>query len=398
MRERKILMAGVMTGTSGDGVDISLLSFSGGRKPDWKPFESAFYPFPGHLHEEIIRFQEKREISKKEYLRFCAAHGNFVGVKIASFIEKRFGNRLLSNAAIAYHGQTIAHYPESERVGKGRYSFTLQAGDPSVVSRVTGLTVVSNFRLADVAAGGSGAPLAPLFHALLLKNEKGTSAFLNIGGIGNITIVRNGKVVTASDTGPGNMLLDGAVKFYTGGRKTFDRGGKIAMRGTPSGSLLRFIEKRDGFQKKKKPASTGRETYGEIFLGKILSHAKKRGVSEEDVIATITYYTAACVARFLGEVGVHHLSCLYVGGGGAKNDVLMSVLAKLLPAGSVVTSSGTGVAPDFVESAAFAYLGYLCLAGIPVDTSSFTGGCKSILGKITPGNNYRSLMGLLHRR
>ncbi len=161
MRERKILMAGVMTGTSGDGVDISLLSFSGGRNPDWAALASASYPFPRHLHEEIIRFQEKREMSKKEYLRFHAAHGNFVGVKIAGFIEERFGNRTLSNVAIAYHGQTIAHYPESEKVGKGRYSFTLQAGDPSVVSRVTGLTVVSDFRLADVAAGGSGAPLLP---------------------------------------------------------------------------------------------------------------------------------------------------------------------------------------------------------------------------------------------
>ncbi|NIO16723.1 MAG: hypothetical protein GTN70_06960 [Deltaproteobacteria bacterium] len=398
MRKRKILITGVMTGTSGDGVDISLLSFSGGRNPDWAALECASYPFPRKLHEEIIRFQEKRELSKREYLRFCAAHGNFVGVKVAGFIEKRFGNRPLSNAAIAYHGQTIAHYPERERVGKGRYSFTLQAGDASVVSRITGLTVVSDFRRADVAAGGSGAPLAPPFHALLLKGVKKTSAFLNIGGIGNITIVRNGKVVTASDTGPGNMLLDGAVKFYTGGRKTFDRGGKIAMKGTPSRGLLRFIEERDGFLKKKKPASTGRETYGEKLLGKILSNARKRGLSGEDVIATLTYYTASCVARFLGEMGAHPLSCLYVGGGGAKNDALMSALAGLVPAGSVVTSRGTKVAPDFVESAAFAYLGYLCLAGIPVDTSSFTGGGKSILGRITPGTNFQSLMRYLHRR
>jgi anhydro-N-acetylmuramic acid kinase len=397
MRKRKVLIAGVMTGTSADGVDVSLLCFSGGKNLVWETVASACYPLPKRLFEESIRFQEQQGMTKKEYLKFSCTHGNFVGSKVSRFIEKRFGNRPPSNGAVAYHGQTIAHYPEKERVGRSRYSFTLQAGDPSVVSRITGLTVVSNFRHADIAAGGTGAPLAPPFHAFLLNKVRGTSAFQNIGGIGNITVVREGKVITASDTGPGNMLIDGAVRFFTGGKKRFDRGGKIAKSGIVSKSLLHFILDNDDFLTKKKPASTGRENYGEEFLSKILSFSRKRSVSERDVIATLTHYTGLCVSRFLKEKGFAHLTNVYVGGGGARNGALMSTVAKLLPAGNVTTSHAIGVDPDFVESSAFAYLGYCALSGTVVDTSSFTGGGRVLLGRITPGDNYKKLMRYLHR-
>jgi anhydro-N-acetylmuramic acid kinase len=397
VKKREIFIAGVMTGTSADGVDLSLSSFSGGTRVSWKSLSSAYYPFPRSLFEKIIRFQEREAMDKKEFLKFALTHGSYVGRKSLEFFRNYFGNRMPSNLAVAYHGQTIAHYPDKENVGGGRYSLTLQAGDSSVLSQITGLTVISDFRVADLAAGGTGAPLAPPFHAFLLKKVKGTCAFLNIGGIGNITVVEAGKVVTASDTGPGNMLIDGAVRYFSGGRRRFDRGGKIAGSGSISGDLVRFIVERDEFLARKKPASTGRENYGEGFLQKILSFSKKRSISDNDVIATLTHYTGLCVARFLKESGISHLSKVFVAGGGARNTSMMSVLSNLLPARDVASSHEIGVDPDFVESYAFAYLGYCCLAGIFLDTAPFTGGGRAIPGRITPGDNYRRLMRYLHR-
>lgn len=393
----KLIIAGVMTGTSADGVDVSLLSFHRKAPVAWKSLSSVCYPFSRKLTEEIIRFQEGEYLDKKGYLEFALSHGSFVGRKVAEFMRERFRGRLPRNAAIAYHGQTIAHFPEKARVGKSRYSSTLQAGESSIISRITGLTVVSDFRQADIAAGGSGAPLTPPFHALLLKGIRGTNAYLNLGGIGNLTVVKNGKVITASDTGPGNMLIDGAVRYFTGGKMAFDMNGKIARSGTVSDVLLGFIMARDIFLKKRKPASTGREIYGEKFLQEILFFAKGRDIAENDVVATLTYYTAFSVARFLKQSSVTNVSKVFVGGGGAKNCGILSALSDLLPARIVTTSHDIGVAPDFVESHAFAYLGYLCLAGIFVDTAPFTGGGRILPGKITPGENYRQIMEHLHR-
>lgn len=395
--DRKIYMLGAMTGTSGDGLDICILSFDFESKARWSYIADHSFPFPPSLAKSVLSFQERDTLNKKELIQFVYKLGAFTGERIRELIGTTLSRKVLPRTAVAYHGQTIAHYPGYRKPGREiSSSMTYQAGESSIISALTGLTVVSDFRQADVAAGGQGAPLAPLFHSFLLGRSRVPVAFLNLGGISNVTVVSKGAVLIASDTGPGNMLIDGAVRKFSSGRKRFDRGGTIALKGTVSKSLFSYLEKRDSFLRKRKPASTGREHYGEGFLERVLSFKEKEGLSEEDTIATLTDYTAQCVGKFIKKYAPAGTREIYIAGGGVKNVAMTAALSRILSPISIRDSSCLGIGPEYIEAAAFSYLGYLCLKGSRVDTSSFAGGGKTVLGKITPGENFGKIMKLIY--
>ena len=277
---------------------------------------------------------------------------------------------------------------------EGNPPSTLQIGEPSVIAERTGVTTVADFRTMDIAAGGIGAPLTPFAHYILFKRKDKGIAVNNIGGISNVTFIPpDGDInnVIAFDTGPGNMLIDSIVHIITKGRMGYDKGGRLASRGRICEKLLDELMEHP-FIKKKPPKSTGREEFGYGEALKIYQSAKKYRLSDEDIIATVTKFTARTIAenyrRFI--LSRNNISEIILCGGGARNPILVDMIAKeLVPLKKgikpikVLTSDKYGFPPEAIESIAFALLGYAALKGIPANLPQVTGARKRVvLGKI----------------
>jgi anhydro-N-acetylmuramic acid kinase len=274
---------------------------------------------------------------------------------------------------IGCHGQTIFH--------EGR-SNTMQIGEAGVVAERTGLPVVSNFRVRDIAAGGQGAPLVPYVDYLLFRHPRRTRIALNIGGIGNITVIPAGAApddVVAFDTGPGNMVIDALAREFTKGKSNCDRGGRIAGSGSVATALLDELL-RDAYYRRKPPKSAGREQYGAEFITRL----KAAGLPLRDLIATATVLTAATIA-----IGVRPwiagATDLIASGGGVHNPQIMAHLAGFLPGVNLSTSSDHGIDADAKEAIAFAVLAYETWRRKPSNLPSATGARRPVvLGAITP--------------
>jgi anhydro-N-acetylmuramic acid kinase len=273
---------------------------------------------------------------------------------------------------IGCHGQTIYHEG-------GRN--TLQIGEAAVVAERTGVPVVADFRPRDIAAGGQGAPLVPYVDYLLLRDARRTRVALNIGGIGNITVIPGGakpEQVVAFDTGPGNMVIDALVREHTGGKLQFDRGGRIAEKGAVDRALLDQLLK-DSYYRRKPPKSAGREQYGVEFIARL----KATGIAMENLITTATVLTAATIAQGVRQF-VAGAADLIVSGGGAHNPQILNHLAGYLPEVTIATSSDYGIDVDAKEAIAFAVLAYETLRGKPSNLPSATGARRAaVLGKIS---------------
>lgn len=286
---------------------------------------------------------------------------------------------------VASHGLTLYHDGPSGR--------TVQIGDPFVIREVTGTTVVSDFRRADCAAGGEGAPLVPYVDALLFTADDETTIALNLGGIANISILPAGSApesVRGWDCGPGNMVLDGFVAERTGGRECFDRNGAHAAAGTIDSSALEALYA-DPYFLMAPPKSTGREYFGAPFLARHAKHLA--ALSLEDGCATLAALTATAIAR---DVRMHAPAYgrLIVSGGGAHNPTLLAALGRELPGYSVRGSDAFGIDVDAKEAIAFAVLGYETLRDRPAGLPPVTGARRpALLGAIAP----RGLLDLLTR-
>jgi anhydro-N-acetylmuramic acid kinase len=268
---------------------------------------------------------------------------------------------------IGSHGQTVWHGPNAKPAN------TLQLGEAALIAERTGFPVVSDFRPRDMASGGQGAPLVPAFDAFLFARGP-LRALQNIGGIGNVSIVGRGKLWSAFDTGPGNGLMDQAVRRASGGRRHYDAGGRLARAGWAD---LRLIEKLLGhpYFKRKGPKSLDKDDFGAALLD-----AHFRGRRLEDVLATLNLFTAETIARSLPK-GVTEL---VVSGGGALNDTLMRNLRRIVPA-PVVTTARYGLPVMAKEAACFAWLAWRAWEGRPNNCPASTGARGArILGKITP--------------
>jgi anhydro-N-acetylmuramic acid kinase len=272
---------------------------------------------------------------------------------------------------------------------------TLQIGEAAVIATRTGITTVADFRVADVAAGGQGAPLVSYVDWLLLRHPKRTRAVQNIGGIANVTYLPPGDDPThvrAFDTGPGNMLIDYAASRATAGTQTFDRDGQLAAAGRIDTTLLAKLMSHP-YLAQSIPKTTGREQFGAQCGVTTWDQAKELGLSGADIVATLTAFTADSIA----DAYRHFLPAMpaevVLGGGGANNPVLVAMLAERLAPAHVMTHQALGLDDDAKEAMAFAVLAYEASHGRPGNLPACTGaGRQTILGKITPGVNYKSLL------
>jgi anhydro-N-acetylmuramic acid kinase len=382
------LVLGMMSGTSVDGIDISLVRISG-APPNLqiKLLNHTSVPFPAVVRKEILRVAEQNPISSGELsqLHFRLGH---IYADAALMACKKFRISPRKIDLIGNHGQTIFHQGNPALYLGARTASTLQIGEASIVAARTGITTVCDFRPADIALAGTGAPLVPFADYALYRHPKLGRISLNIGGIANVTVIpANAKPsqVFAFDTGPGNMLIDALVSHFTHGYRRFDKNGALAQKGNSNPALLdEFL--RDPYLKLAPPKSTGREYYGAAYAKKLLALGKKHRANPNDLIRAATLFTALSIVDALNRFVLpkHKIHQLIVSGGGANNPLLLAQLSAALPNTDVLTSDELNVPTDAKESLAFALLAFETFHHRPSNIPSATGARgPAILGKIS---------------
>lgn len=379
-----MLVIGLMSGTSADGIDAALVEWPDDERV--RPFALRAFlerPFEAPLQERIHALAAGR-VPSGQVLAELATLDVELGGRFAAAAEAvaaEAGVSLERVAAIASHGQTVAHHPER--------AATLQIGDPSLIAERTGCTVVADFRARDLAAGGEGAPLAPFFHLAALGDDLESRVALNLGGIANLTWLPAGDPgsVLAFDVGPANALVDGVVRAASGGAERIDRDGIRALRGQPDPKLLaRLLD--DDYLSRPPPKSTGRERYGSAEAEALADEWKRGRRDLDDLVATLVAFTTEAVARACRELlpGRPRIDRLLVCGGGARNPAMLAGLVRALPGTRVQGSDAVGVPADAVEAMAFSLMGRNALLGIPNHLPTCTGASRAaVLGEIAPG-------------
>lgn len=378
-RPKPILAGGIMSGTSLDGIDAVVVQLEGARVQTLS-FHGA--PWPPEVRQALLAVSNAethtRDIARLHFL--------LPELYAEAFLEacRKAGVQPAQLAVVGCHGQTIYHEGQPAPFLGTRIASTLQIGDGNVLAARIGARVVCDFRPADIAVGGQGAPLVPYADYLLFRDEKESRVALNIGGIANITWLPAGcrpEDVIAFDTGPGNMVVDQLMAHFTGGRETFDRDGAFAAGGQVHPDIVEQLLE-DEYFRRRPPKSCGREQYGAEFVRRFLSF----GLPPEDAVATATYFTAAAIAegiaRFAGGED-HPPARVIAAGGGVHNRTLMRFLRAELPESEVLRSEIFGIDPDAREAIAFAVLAREALEGRPANLPSATGARRpAVLGKL----------------
>jgi anhydro-N-acetylmuramic acid kinase len=384
-----MLVVGVMSGTSADGVNVALARVSGGGGSQLRGSLLAHttLPFEPSVRKEVLRVAENGAITAGELSQLNFRLGQIFGEAVVVACKK-FGVQLESIELIGSHGQTIFHQGNPVPYFGSKTASTLQIGEGAVIAEKTGVNTISDFRTADVAVGGQGAPLVPYVDYLLYADKKQGRVSLNLGGIGNITVLPaagKASAVYAFDTGPGNMIIDALVSHLTRGRKRFDEDARIARQGRSNEKLLTEMMK-DPYLQAKPPKSTGREYYGHQYVEKLLKLGRRIGASPDDLIRTATIFTALSVVDAIRRFVVRRtkIEQVIVSGGGAHNPVIMVQLAAALAPIQVMASSELGVDPDAKEAFAFGLLAYETWHRRDGNLPSATGARRgTILGKIS---------------
>jgi anhydro-N-acetylmuramic acid kinase len=377
------LALGIMSGTSADGIDVALVRFAG-RKPALVDF--AAFPFPPRVRNAILQLAEGRPVITGEISQLNFLLGEeFAAAALAAC--KKFRVRPSRIAMVGSHGQTVFHQGAKAQFCGRRIASTLQIGEPSVIAARTGITTVGDFRPADMATGGQGAPLVPFVDYILYRSNRFGRAALNIGGIANVTVLpADAKIkdVSAFDTGPGNMVIDALVRHFSSGRKVFDRNAEIAGRGVLLPGLLEALL-RDKYFLLPPPKTAGREQYGETFVQSVLAHRDARGARPQDVVRTATALTGISIIdafhRFV--LPRARIAEVIVSGGGAHNPFLMEMIESGLNGIRIRKSGELGIPGDAKEAFAFAVLAWETLHRRPANVPGATGAKKpAILGKV----------------
>lgn len=348
---------GLMSGTSVDAIDAGLWHIDNNQCQLVSKLEASIGP---KIREHIIKLSTSGQCTLNEVGQLDTALGQLFANAVNELMTKSNINKS-EVTAIGSHGQTLWHQPN------GQFPFTMQVGDPNIISQQTKLPVIADFRRADMAHGGQGAPLAPAFHQWAFRSAEVNRAIVNIGGISNITYLDKNKraKVLGYDTGPGNGLMDAWCEKHT--LSPFDKDGVMASQGEVLLPLLNRLQK-DAYFTKSFPKSTGKESFNLKWLEPFLSEK----YLPEDVQATLLALTAHTISDAVKK----HMSEgeLYVCGGGAFNPVLMNALMELLsPTIQVDTTQSLGVCPNWVESACFAWLARQRILCHPIELSSITG-------------------------
>jgi len=379
---------GMMSGTSADGIDAALVEISGAPPDVTAEFEAhhhvAFRPF---VRETVLRLANGAPTTTAEISELNFILGEELA-RAALAASKKWGVPMREISLIGSHGQTIFHLGTSARIqGKVRSPSTMQIGEINVIAERTGVTTVGDFRPADMAAGGQGAPLVPFVDYLLYRDPKQGRAALNIGGIANVTVIPGGarpEDVFAFDTGPGNMVIDALVEQVTRGRAAYDRDARVALSGrTIPELLLRLM--REPYLRKKPPKSAGREQFGQPYAHELLTWGHRHHAGPADIVRTATVFTALSIADAFRRLILPRTEVdeLIVTGGGARNPLIMAQLAAAIPGIEIIPPTRFGVPPEAKEAFAFAALAYETYHGRPSNVPSATGARHpAVLGKI----------------
>jgi anhydro-N-acetylmuramic acid kinase len=377
-----MIVAGVMSGTSADGVNVALVRLQGrGLRTRLQLLAHREYPYPARLRSAVLAAMNAQRASVADLARL-----NFrLAEAYAEAVEATARKSGLACDLIGCHGQTIYHQGESKAYLGRAASATWQTGEGSVLAARLQVPVVSDFRPADMAAGGQGAPLVPFLDYLLFRHSRRGRILQNIGGIGNLTAIPAGATpdeVIAFDTGPGNMVIDALAKELFG--RPFDPGGELAARGVANRQVLATLL-RAAFFRAAPPRTAGREQFGREFVSRFLRLCRR--LSKLDMMATATALTAESIAASVRRVsqGVRFHD-FFVSGGGTRNRTLMSMLAERLAEWQmrVSTTDEQGMPSEAKEAVAFAVLAYQTWHRQPSNIPSATGAARpAILGKIS---------------
>ncbi|HAX49591.1 MAG TPA: anhydro-N-acetylmuramic acid kinase [Ignavibacteria bacterium] len=383
LRKNKRTVIGLLSGTSVDAIDAVLLQVSGsGAATKVKVKDFIEYQVPQKIRLEIFKNSDKNTARIDDISRLNV----IMGALFADAVLKILARNKISGKnvdLIGSHGQTIHHLPEKNSYCGFRVKSTLQIGDPSIIANLTGITTVGDFRIADCAVDGDGAPLVPYLDHILFTHKSKNRALLNIGGISNITVLKRNaakREVFAFDTGPGNMIIDGLM--YHLFKKKFDKNSAAGKKGNVNTELFNYLLKDKGYSMAP-PKSTGREHYGMEFQKKLLK--KFNRVNKFDIIRTVTEFTAYSIwynyQNFIkSECRIDEL---IVSGGGAENPLLMNCLTNYFKGVKVTRLKDGGITTRNKEAILFAVLANECVSGNPANMNRVTGSTKDvILGKI----------------
>jgi anhydro-N-acetylmuramic acid kinase len=377
-----------MSGTSADGIDVALAKISGAPPHLGVQFlNHTSINFPLAIRKEILRVAEQQPISAGELSQLNFRLGEVFADAVLTAC-KRFRIATKKITLIGSHGQTIFHQGKPVQYLGRPTASTLQIGEPSIIAARTGITTVADFRPADIALGGQGAPLVPYADYLLYRHAKLGRVSLNLGGIANITVLpaaAKPSQIFAFDTGPANMLIDALVSHYTRGRQRYDKNATIAQTGRSIPALVDELM-RDPYLKQAPPKSTGREYYGRAYVKNLLAAGRKHKAKPADLIRAATIFTAVSVVDALHRFVLpkYKIEQLIVSGGGARNPLILAQIAAALPQMDIVPSAELGVPTDAKEAFAFALMAYETFHQRPANLPSATGANgPAILGKIS---------------
>jgi anhydro-N-acetylmuramic acid kinase len=395
-KPKSMIVAGVMSGTSADGVDVALcrISTSGSHEnPKVKLIGTSGFAYPKNLRAAVLAAMDAKAISAAEMSRLHWRLGEIYADAVAATARK-FGVKV---RLVGCHGQTVYHQGAPTKYLGKSVRCTWQIGEASVIAERLRTPVVSDFRPADLAAGGQGAPLVPILDCLMFQSPKSNRVLQNLGGIANMTVIPAGASssdVMAFDTGPANVVIDGCMMKLFG--KPYDKGGSVARRGVVNRMVLSQLM-REKYFSTLPPKSCGREEFGEAFTEQFIRLCRKSRSKKEDMVATATALTAESIMHayrtfvwpHLGQKapmarGVEYI----VAGGGAKNATLMNMLqANLEPLSvRVRLMEELGIPAQAKEGVAFALMAWLTWNGLPGNVPSATGAKRPVvLGKVTHG-------------
>lgn len=387
-----MLIVGLMSGTSADAIDAALCEIEG------TPPRLLARVVHAHTHAYPPGFQARIHAAcvpgASGVDEWCRLNVEIAGLfsQAALAVIEQAGRTPADIALIGSHGQTLWH----DVAPDGQVTATLQIGEAAVIAESTGITTISNFRPRDVAAGGQGAPLTSYADWLLLRHATHWRAVQNIGGMGNVTFLPPLSVLDASplafDTGPGNVLIDGAVLALTKGAQTYDTDGLLAGRGVVREKWLDVLMQHP-YLRRPPPKTTGREVFGAMMTDQLVKTGRGLRMPVEDIIATLTAYTAATIAAAYRDFAPAPVGEVIVGGGGARNPTLMAMLQERLGSVPVVSHEAVGLSSDFKEALVFALLAHETWHLRPGTHPALTGARHPVIvGQITPGRNMADLL------
>lgn len=356
-KEPSQLYLGTMTGTSLDGVDLALLECASGNP---KLITATHYDYPGSLRTDLLSCIQTQETSLAQLSRLDTEVGQLIADCCQTFLASNNMPRERIRA-IGSHGQTLCHTPLEDHPN------SIQIGNPNVICQRTGLTTVSDFRRADIAQGGQGAPLAPMFHQAAFQCEDEDRVIINIGGIANITYLPKDATqpIIGFDTGPGNALLDAWVNLHL--QQAYDELGKWAAQGTVDETLLdSFLA--DPYFAMPAPKSTGKEYFNSKWINQHITHGS---IAADSVQATLCELTVVTIAQAVQKLSAG--AVIYLCGGGSKNQYLVTRLQRHLSTQKIQTTNVLGIDPQWIEAAAFAWLAYCRIEGISPQSHKVTG-------------------------